>query len=488
MHHNAARPHTPLAGTAGLMILLALVTSPAEGQHALGDGTALDRNLQVGGPGVNRPVRDLVSEIRFRNAIVTGNAPGGLSFRGDLGYTAADEFRNPIGSNDIYLFRRDSLYSGLAGMGIRGTEALQQQFGLLTGNRLPDQLTGSMVLPRAGGLAGPAPIARIDPLDPLADDRGAGLWTLRSTAAAASTLPFEPTMLESRVSQTGELIGFVASGLRGVRVMPIGRAGTLPQGPQRARATYNPLEEVAERLDAFEMQGAPAPVEAPTWRRGMEQIQELLRQWDEMDEAKQTPDAVRPMIDPQLPRADRPGEPQGGAGRFDPEIFRTLRDGAGRIESLATPSADDPLLAGQNKLRQGRYFEAEELFTRAMASNVGGALAAVGRVHAQLAAGVYTSAAINLRTLLRDHPELVGVRYGDAALPPKDRLAAVRSDLSQRVARGGRLAPDWGLLLAYIGFQTGDDETIKTGINAMRIQEGDPLIDLLIGVWSPPGD
>jgi hypothetical protein len=169
-------------------------------------------------------------------------------------------------------------------------------------------------------------------------------------------------------------------------------------------------------------------------------------------------------------------------------MFRTLREGTGRIESLATAGVDDPLRTAQTKLSQGRYFEAEELFTRAMASELGGAFAAVGRVHAQLAAGVYTSAAINLRSLMRDHPELVGVRYGDSALPPKDRLAAVRTDLTQRVSRGGRLAPDWGLLLAYIGFQTGHDESVTVGIDAMRAQAGDPLTDLLIGVWSPPGD
>lgn len=458
-------------------------------QHALGDGTALDRNLQVGSRGVNQPGRDIVSEIRFRNAIVTGNAPGGLSFRGDLGYTAAEDFRSPIGSNDIFLFRRDSLYSGLAGMGIRGTEALQTQFGLLTGNKLPDQLVGSMVVPRSGGLAGPAPIARIDPLDPRADDRGAGLWTLRSTAAAAAAQPFEPTMLESRVSQTGDLIGFVASGLRGVRVMPIGRAGAVePPQPRTARPVYDPLEQIATRLDLHAAQHSPTPLEVPTWRLELQDIHDLLHEWDEMDEAKRQPMLTPPSIEKPLPHVPKPEVAPGGAGRINPDVFRTLRDGVGRIDSLASGGVDDPLATAQDRMRQGKFFEAEELFTRAMASKVGGSLAAVGRIHSQIAAGVYTSGAINLRSLLREHPELAGVRYGESAMPPTARLKAVRADLARRVQEGGRFAADWGLLLAYVGFQTDDAEAVKIGVDAMRLQADDPLTQLLIGVWSPPSD
>jgi hypothetical protein len=270
--------------------------------------------------------------------------------------------------------------------------------------------------------------------------------------------------------------------------MPIGKVEAPPGAASRASQVYSPLDHVAQRLDQYENEGSPSPVATPTWRTDLEKIHELLSEWDEWDEAKDTPDAAGPTTQPPLPRATTPQAPPGGAGGIDPKMFRTLREGTGRIESLATAGVDDPLRTAQTKLSQGRYFEAEELFTRAMASELGGAFAAVGRVHAQLAAGVYTSAAINLRSLMRDHPELVGVRYGDSALPPKDRLAAVRTDLTQRVSRGGRLAPDWGLLLAYIGFQTGHDESVTVGIDAMRAQAGDPLTDLLIGVWSPPGD
>src|SRR5512142_812694 len=86
---------------------------------------ALDHSLQVGSGGRNAPGRDLKKELEFRNAVITGNAPGGISFRGDVGYRAPGEFFGHLGSNDTFAFRRDSAYSGLAGLGLLGTDALQ---------------------------------------------------------------------------------------------------------------------------------------------------------------------------------------------------------------------------------------------------------------------------------------------------------------------------------------------------------------------------
>src|SRR5690606_29097744 len=63
------------------------LAAPASAQNAHGSGRALDANLQQGGSRYNPPGRNanIAEEVRFRNAIVTGNAPGGLSFRGDAG-------------------------------------------------------------------------------------------------------------------------------------------------------------------------------------------------------------------------------------------------------------------------------------------------------------------------------------------------------------------------------------------------------------------
>src|SRR5690242_13610043 len=103
-HSNGGDPRrvgVPMNGrinrplTAALLVALA---SPAIAQ--IGTGRALDRNLQRGSGGVNPRSNSYADELRFRNAVVTGNAPGGFSFRGDVGYRAAGEFSSRLGSDD----------------------------------------------------------------------------------------------------------------------------------------------------------------------------------------------------------------------------------------------------------------------------------------------------------------------------------------------------------------------------------------------------
>ncbi|MEL7473383.1 MAG: hypothetical protein AAGK04_08700, partial [Planctomycetota bacterium] len=119
-------------------------------------GRGLDRPLYrpldaIPGQANVAPRRSFADEIRFRNAIVTGNAPGGRSFRGDVGYTAPFEFRGELSTDDNFAFRRDAFFGGLAGVGIRGTDALQYQFALTTGSSVPPALAGALSFGRGGG-------------------------------------------------------------------------------------------------------------------------------------------------------------------------------------------------------------------------------------------------------------------------------------------------------------------------------------------------
>ncbi|MDX9911945.1 MAG: hypothetical protein RBS39_08950 [Phycisphaerales bacterium] len=200
-----------LLAFAGLLVLAA----PALAQNALGDGRALDANLSTRGR-TNSAGTSLAEELRFRNAIVTGNAPNGLSFRGDVGYTDPFAFRGEVGSDDLFQFRRDSLLSGLGGQGIRATDALQYQFSLTTGSVAPSNLTGSYFVGRAGSYPSTNrvqdleqhrydPVYRLDPTDPNADRRGTGLWTLRSTAAYGTERSGQATLL--RVDQGNAAAG-----------------------------------------------------------------------------------------------------------------------------------------------------------------------------------------------------------------------------------------------------------------------------------------
>ena len=69
-----------------------------------GYGDALDASLYLGANGV-RDLRNSEStrlDFRIGNLMVTGSLAGGKNFRGDVGYTAASDFRGRVGSDAIF--------------------------------------------------------------------------------------------------------------------------------------------------------------------------------------------------------------------------------------------------------------------------------------------------------------------------------------------------------------------------------------------------
>lgn len=251
---------SPLARM-GAAALLLLAGSSASAQNALGDGNALDANPgQYGASNYARP--SLVDELRFRNAIATGNAPGGLSFRGDLGYRTAGEFTGELGSDSLFAFRRDSLYSGLAGMGIRGTDALQYQFALTTGSAPPRNIIGNLSYTRDDayasgsqyqsrqGIQRPGTIgidqqqSNDDPtgqaLSTAASitglDSGSMMGTLRSSSTYNTTSTMQPSLLSVYTEGIDRRpVGLVASPLLGITPTPLKAKDEKPANPLVSR-------------------------------------------------------------------------------------------------------------------------------------------------------------------------------------------------------------------------------------------------------------
>lgn len=526
------------AAAIGLPLLAA--SAPSHAQNALGDGTALDRNLMSGSGGRNFSRPDFAAEIRFRNAIVTGNAPGGLSFRGDAGYADAFDFRGDLSSDSQFAFRRDSLYSGLAGLGIRGTEALQYQMALLTGDAPPSSLVGPMAVRRLGDsapgprppggplsnrdLRGEEPLYRPDPADPSTDARGLALWTLRSTAGYTATRSLEPAVIDLRAGEDGNAIATTASSLRGLKPVsvPVPDAPAAPPGQVLiARPRSTAYDSITQRLNTYAAQqaiqaGAPVTTK-PAWEARLEELREQL-------DAPTTTPAPSPPPGGAAPAAENvaqppPAPPSAEDLRVTPDpalerLFRReavemLREGSGTVESLTpqpagegdAPSAYAAQMAqAEGLLRSGRYFDAEGAFTRALALQPGDPLASVGRIHAQIGAGMYLSAAVNLRKLFEDHPELVGVRYSPDLLPRPDRLDAVAVQLRELAAGETDRPRMVGGLLAYLGYQRGTRDDLEHGLALLRAAGPAPgipleqmdaeerLVRLLIEVWSPAED
>lgn len=259
---HTAKPMMTLS-LAGAAMLLAISSPGACAQDALGDGTALDANPGQYGTKNSYTRPSLVDELKFRNAIATGNAPGGLSFRGDIGYRAAGEFTGDLGSDSLFAFRRDSLYSGLAGMGIRGTDALQYQFALTTGSAPPRNLIGNLSYTRDDMYSTGAAFQNLDgrqqqsvtiginqeerDLDPMGQalstdpmitglDSGSMMGTLRSSSTYNTTSTMQPSLISVYSEGIDQRpVGLVASPLLGVTPTPLVDEKTKQTNPLVAR-------------------------------------------------------------------------------------------------------------------------------------------------------------------------------------------------------------------------------------------------------------
>lgn len=154
---------------------------------------------------------------------------------------------------------------------------------------------------------------------------------------------------------------------------------------------------------------------------------------------------------------------------------------------------------GQEMVKAGRYFDAEERFAMALAAHPGDLPALVGRLHAQIAGGLTVSAAANLRSVITEHPEAVGITYSDDLLGGAARGIAVRESLRASI-EANRVPGESGLLLAYLGYQQGDagqgdvvaglnafDQSIRqraaAGTAASTTQQDEAFLALIRGVW-----
>ncbi|MEQ8318123.1 MAG: hypothetical protein RIE77_05990 [Phycisphaerales bacterium] len=508
------------------------------GQNALGDGRALDRNTRVGGQGVNSPTRDYLAEMRFRNALVTGNVPGGAGFRGVTGYGLEYDFRQRVGSDDLFSFRRDSFTSGLAGTGIRGTEALQYQFALTVGNELPRNLRGSLLTSRTGdrvtanlpsypleSVSGATDLRQATPAELGEFEPGTAL-ALRSTSAYAAQRSLNPSMLYMQESEGGQSLGLVASPLRGLaredlvgdaeapaeRRDPMAGdrmsrdpAETPPPIGEREPATgLGAVGEIRDRLSndyvsRVDRSGqAPADGEATTPGTGdpfLEQLaalQQVLRDGTLMDTDGAAEGMPGELAGPPSPQDAMEQRVSGWR-----DLVVTLKQGVGTVEvpspKLDRASAYDlHVERAQAMMLEGRYFEAEQRFTMALAARPRDAIAAVGRVHAQIGAGLDLSAAVNLRSFLVEHPEFVGARYEPSMLPQEQRMRTAIDRLIEQVRgeAGTRRTRESALLLAYVSFHAGD--RVSTILGLERLGEGeagrrDPLAPLVRAVWLEEG-
>jgi len=490
-----------------LLPLVLAWAAPAAGQDALGDGRGLENDLSNYPDGRPPARRSIADEIRFRNAMVTGNVPAGASFRGDVGYTSPFEFRGELASDDFFAFRRDSLYSGLGGIGIRGTEGVQYQFAMTTGSAPPRGLTGDLRITRDEPPVGSwTPSGtESDPISRAPDFGDSMLTNMRSTSTYLTNAWLQPELLMEQKLPTGDTIGIEASSLRGVQII---RFGDKPRSP-----LATPTLNASDSADATEPRDLTAPSLATPFDAVFDRMHETTEQPAQPEE-EGTPSTLdtfeqrvqdlqeqlqgRPPETPVKPD-DNEEDQSDRSIRLDPETMRVIRESGGKIETLiaGAPTGGDlyaeHMARGQEMLGEERFFDAEARFVAAMGLRPNDPAAAVGRMHAQLGAGMLESAAINLRQLLIEHPRLAGVKYAPTLLPPAKRLEELKELIRERAGKLSRLEGQAGLLLAYIGFQTDDEQALTDGLDMVvkvdreTIAAGgkpDPVAALVLEIWS----
>ena len=218
----------------------------------------------------------------------------------------------------------------------------------------------------------------------------------------------------------------------------------------------------------------PSPLDRPTEQRPSEQRP-----------SEQRPSEDRP---DQRPPQDAQNQAQPPRTRTPAEMADVLRHGQ-RIESLSGDKKDrfnELMSSAEERLRHGDYFVAERSFDRALRFSPNHPLAMAGMGHAQLGGGLYLSAALTLRTLLSDHPEMIDSTFSPELLPPRERLDAVLQAVQPKLEEV-RDRGSYGFLIAYIGHQLGDRALAQQGLDAMAQADAkDQLVPLLRELWLTP--
>ncbi len=484
---------------------------------------ALDANTAVGSGGRNSRV--VGPDYRARNLLVTGNVVAGRGFRGTVGYTAPNDFRDELGSNEFFLFRAGSAYSASALIATGRTfEQLRygQQLGLLEYRR-----EGS------GATLGTIREQRVFPRRLLIENRiRLDQYAAAATSSSLIEAGSQPDVVGLLADQEGRAVAASVSSVRGMQLEPVeiqyhslgltsfdmarvredmlaGRAIEPLGSPFDTRFKDLPLGEarvesaVAEgRVEPQTAQLLIEPDREPDYQRILQRIAKryaqrknadvdvelsLLDQLDEQfrklreqlleAEAAAAPDAE------QTPEGDQDEDETSELNLR--KLIPALRHGE-RLKQLASQDRtrfNELLAQAQQRLRDGEYFWAERRFRRALRFVPGHPLATAGMAHAQIGAGLYLPAALSLRRLLTNHPEMIDVQYDQSLLPNRVRLRTVIDALQRRLPEQRDRASN-AFVLAYIGHQLDDRSLVEAGLAVMgEVDPDEPLLGVLREVW-----
>lgn len=451
------------------------------------------------------------------NLVVTGNIGGGKHFRGVVPYNAVSNFQGTLTSTALDSFLRRSAGSESFGLYTGKSVPYYSQTGTVTTTRLGRRAvlrppTASIkgdtlkelalpALPRKKTSLGPAAISPFGFRYSQMQDK-----TFRQLARPMSASPeqMEKVIAEElgRYSQdkklayeqsrqqaqkTAEAAKDKDSILqdktkydlkqRGEKAVELKRTLISRDKPLRQPAAKKPAKTV-KGLDVYEQmkqqiddirqhygqsQTAKSPEEAAAvYTQPSEKKPGFTRFQTPKKGAFETPGKKRTLESSQ----EQPSQPQ----KLYETVLSIARAKAilGEHKTFASFSEDkfnQHLRAGEEYLKQGKYYRAADAYTLASLYKPSDPLAYAGRSHALFAAGEYMSSALFLSRALEIFPEYAWLKINiEAMVGDRDTLETRIADVEKWLKIND--AAELQFLLGYVYYQMGRPDRAKTAIDA----------------------
>ena len=524
----AARLAIPLA------ILMAASVGRAQVQPILG-GRVLDANPMVGSGGTNNPIAGYVPVNG--NDIITGNVTGLGYFHARVPYGSPYDSRtnNPNQASFDRWLRISAGSNASAGPYLGQTQSFylpQHMFATQSGNIAPGMVSNTVNGGNGVTLSGPQSVS---PASGYNSANSSQPTTLLPIGAALPVRSFERVGIESINPYTS---GTDTSPLYGLRAgidyqVPV-PGGVAPPETPAAKPSETDIEDqppalrtdagvnaqrvgnagekplkgrVDDRLPASEPRdefvgqtNKPALKDmgnAPL--RVSEEYQGLFADLQQKGQsATQEPAGsmtntltIRPRANPSV--AARTGQ-TGSRTALHPGQPPATPDGVKGEEQvrrppeipnarLPQPAVKDLLAKASGQLLEGKYFDAGENYQHALDQDPNNMTAAMGRADAELAGGLYESAAYDYRVLFEAQPALLTTHRDLTAALGAKRIAYLTKDLTELSTRPRTSHALF--LLAYLYYQTDNQPGLKQTLDAWtKIEPQNSGIEGLRKAWT----
>lgn len=151
------------------------------------------------------------------------------------------------------------------------------------------------------------------------------------------------------------------------------------------------------------------------------------------------------------------------------------------IKPLIRPAADY-IAQAESQFKDGKYLQAADTYQSALRIDPNNTAALLGRAQAELAGGMYESAAFDLKYLFAFDAKQMTVKHNLQELLPNKRLDFLESDLIGLDQKKERTSA--GFLLSYIYYQTGRVDELKATLESWaKRAPKDPWPGTLRSAW-----